>query len=311
MRNVYCLGELLIDFICKDVGVNLAEGTHFEKNAGGAPANVAAAIAKLGGKAFFMGKVGHDSFGVFLEKTLQEVNVDTSMMCKGNHTTLAFVSIDADGERDFTFLRGADGEYSFDNIDFSRMQTSDIHHFGSATAWLPGTLKQTYDKMLLHAKEQGNFISFDPNYRDALITKKEEFRQDCINFLLHADFVKVSKEEACLIADTHDVEEAITTILQFGTKILCVTLGDQGTFLATAERREIIPSIKIKQVDSTGAGDAFVGAMMFQFSKEEDLLGIHQDFERLSKYVRFANRVGAITCTNYGAISAMNFEQMV
>jgi fructokinase len=97
MRNVFCVGEMLIDFICKDTGVTIAEGRNFEKNAGGAPANVAAAVAKLGGKSYFMGKVGDDSFGEYLENVLKEVQVDTSMLVKGNHTTFAFVSIDTYG----------------------------------------------------------------------------------------------------------------------------------------------------------------------------------------------------------------------
>ncbi|MCZ2969982.1 fructokinase, partial [Acinetobacter baumannii] len=111
MRNVFCIGELLIDFVCRNTNVSLVNGSDFEKKAGGAPANVAAAITKLGGHATFMGQVGNDPFGEFLEQTLQRAQVDTSMLIKDKQTTLAFVSIDQDGERDFTFMRGADGEY--------------------------------------------------------------------------------------------------------------------------------------------------------------------------------------------------------
>ena len=118
MRNVFCIGELLIDFVCRNTNVSLVNGSDFEK-AGGAPANVAA-ITKLGGHATFMGQVGNDPFGEFLEQTLQRAQVDTSMLIKDKQTTLAFVSIDQDGERDFTFMRGADGEYQFNSIDLSK-----------------------------------------------------------------------------------------------------------------------------------------------------------------------------------------------
>jgi len=305
MRNVFCAGELLIDFVCKDIGVTLAEGMHFEKKAGGAPANVAAAVAKLGGNAFFMGKVGEDAFGTFLERTLQEAKVNTSMLTKGGHTTLAFVSIASDGERDFIFQRGADGEYSFANIDLEKLASSDILHLGSATAWLPGELKETYYQLLAHAKKQGIFLSFDPNYRSALIVNREEFRENCLEFAAQADFVKMSEEEAKMIGKTDDLHEAVEMILKAGAKILCVTLGAKGTLLATNERKELLPSIPIKQVDSTGAGDAFVGAMLYQFSHEVELADVQHDFAKLAEFVCFANKVGAITCTNFGAISSM------
>lgn len=305
MRNVFGIGELLIDFVCKDVGVTLVQGSNFEKLAGGAPANVAAAIAKLGGKAYFLGKVGEDSFGAFLENTLKEVEVDTSMLIKGNNTTLAFVSIDANGERDFTFLRGADGEYSFDNIDLAKIAPVDILHFGSATAWLPSTLKETYTKLLAYAKEQGIFVSFDPNFRDALIKNIDEFRQDTLAFIAHSDFVKLSDEEAKMIAQSDDLDEAVAKLLDVGPKIVSITLGAKGTYLATKEKKDILPSVKIKQVDSTGAGDAFVGAMLYQFAKEEQLQKVHEDFGKLAQFVSFANKVGAYTCTNFGAISSM------
>ncbi|MCB2294404.1 carbohydrate kinase [Clostridium algoriphilum] len=300
-KRVFCIGELLIDFICKDVGTNLVQGNNFEKKAGGAPANVAAAITKLEGHAYFLGKVGNDPFGVFLENTLKEVNVDTSMLIKGGNTTLAFVSIDSKGERDFKFCRGADGEYSFDDIDFLKMKKGDIIHFGSATGFLDGELRNTYFKLLEYAKENKMFISFDPNYRDALIKDTRAFAEDSIKFIEKSDFVKLSDEEAMIITGKENLEECTDEILRMGAKTVCITLGSKGTLLATKEKKVIVPSIKIKQVDSTGAGDAFVGAILYQIAKGEDNL----EFDTIFKYVEFANVVGAITCMNFGAICSM------
>lgn len=275
MRNVFCIGELLIDFVCRNTNVSLVNGSDFEKKAGGAPANVAAAITKLGGHATFMGQVGNDPFGEFLEQTLQRAQVDTSMLIKDKQTTLAFVSIDQDGERDFTFMRGADGEYQFNSIDLSKIQTNDLIHFGSATALLSSPLKETYFQLLQYAKDKGHFISFDPNYRSALITNTEQFSQDCLTFIKHAHFVKVSQEEATMLSKESDLQQAALKLLNYGAKVVAITLGKDGTLLATNEGQTIVSSISIQQVDTTGAGDAFVGAMLYQIAQSEHTLSYH------------------------------------
>jgi len=127
---------LLIDFFCTDVDINLVEGKNFEKQAGGAPANVCATIVKLGGSALFSGKVGNDPFGHFLKNTLEELKVDTSMLVLDelNPTTLAFVSLKENGERDFIFNRGADAYFSEEDLDKDKIKNASILHFGSATA---------------------------------------------------------------------------------------------------------------------------------------------------------------------------------
>lgn len=129
-RTVLCVGELLIDFFCTDIDVNLAKGQHFSKQAGGAPANVSAAVAKLGGKASFLGKIGADPFGIYLKQTLEEQHVDTSMLLfdPETPTTLAFVSLAANGERDFVFNRGADRQLSLQDIDREWTRQAAILH---------------------------------------------------------------------------------------------------------------------------------------------------------------------------------------
>lgn len=301
MSKVFCVGELLIDFVCKDIGTSLVEGVSFEKKAGGAPANVAAAVTKLGGEAFFMGKVGEDAFGQFLKNVLEGENIQTSMLEMGGNTTLAFVSIDKSGERDFTFHRNADGDYDFANIDTSIMKKGDILHFGSATAFLEGKLKDTYFKLLSFAKENELFISFDPNYRDALITDCDAFRRECKKFIEVADFMKVSDEEAMLLTQKETLRESLEVLQTWGAKVICVTLGKEGTLLVAGDKETTIPSIKINQVDSTGAGDAFVGATLYQYATNS----LTPSWEELQAYIELSNRVGAITCENYGAIVAI------
>ena len=303
-NNVFCIGELLIDMVCVD-NKGLKDGEKFEKKAGGAPANVAASISKLEGNAYFLGQVGNDFFGKHLIELLRELNINTEMTVEKGSTTIALVGIDANGERNFDFLRGSDGEYSFENIDLLKINQSDIIHFGSATGFLEGELKKTYFKLLNYAKSKNIYVSFDPNYRDALITsdKLELFVEDCIKFLRESDFTKLSDEELYLITKEKDIEDGVNKLHDLGVKVVTITLGAKGTYLSVNGQNKIIPSIEIKQVDSTGAGDAFVGAVLKQVSDIQDKNDIK--LEQLIDIISFANKVGAITCTNYGAMASM------
>lgn len=303
-KNIFCIGELLIDMVCVD-NKGLKDGEKFEKKAGGAPANVAVCISKLDGNAYFLGQVGNDYFGKHLIELLEDLNINTEMAVEKGSTTIALVGIDKNGERNFDFLRGSDGEYSFNNINLSKIANSDIIHFGSATGFLEGELKKTYFKLLEYAKSNNIYVSFDPNYRDALITpdKLEMFIKDSIEFIRKSDFAKLSDEELFLLTKEKDITAGVNKLHELGVKVVTITLGSKGTYLSVDGQNEIIPSIKIKQVDSTGAGDAFVGAVLKQVSDIENKQNI--SFEEWKDIITFANKVGAITCTNYGAIASM------
>ncbi|GAA0107638.1 carbohydrate kinase [Clostridium sp.] len=301
--KVFCIGELLIDFICKD-SADLINGVNYEKKAGGAPANVAATISKLENEAYFLGQVGKDSFGEFLINILKEVEVNTDMVEVDGSTTLAFVSIDSKGERNFEFKRGCDRDYDFNKINLNKISTKDIIHFGSATAFLEGKLKETYFKLAKYAIKNNIFISFDPNYRDSLITDKniDDYLSCVKKFIGYSSFIKLSEEELSLITSEEDMDKGIDKIHLLGAKVVAVTLGERGT-LFSYKKRTIIPSIKIKQVDSTGAGDAFVGAVLSKLCDVDDNKNVWtRDWEDI---IRFANKVGAKTCENYGAISSI------
>jgi fructokinase len=303
--SIICMGELLIDFFCTDVDINLIEGQNFQKQAGGAPANVCATIAKLGGTALFSGKVGNDPFGQFLKKTLDDVQVDTSMVVFDDFhpTTLAFVSLQANGERDFVFNRGADAFLVEEEIDRNKLNEAFIHHFGSATALLSDPFQSTYFNVMRDAKEQGKFISFDPNYRKDLWKNRiPEFIDLAKKGIALADFVKVSEEELQIITGNSDLAEGTKQLHQLGAVIVTVTLGSEGTYLSNGQNSEIIPSVKVKSIDSTGAGDAFVGATLYQFAKNDSTF---ENFETLKDIISFSNKVGAFVCTKVGAISAL------
>jgi fructokinase len=304
VSKVFCIGELLIDMVCVD-NKGLKYGEKFEKKAGGAPANVAASICKLGGNSYFLGQVGNDFFGTYLVEMLEDLNINTEMVVKAGTTTIALVGIDETGDRNFNFLRGSDGEYCFDKIDTSKISSSDIIHFGSATGFLEGELKKTYFSLLDYAKRNNLYVSFDPNYRDALIAdnKLNEFIEDCLEFLKASDFTKLSDEELALITKEKDLKSGVEKLHQLGVKVVTITLGAKGTYLSVQGESVIVPSINIKQVDSTGAGDAFVGAVLSRLCELEHKRTIN--FEDWKEIIKFANKVGAITCTNYGAITSI------
>lgn len=304
--NIFCIGELLIDMVCVD-GKGLKNGVNFEKKAGGAPANVAACISKLEGSAYFLGQVGKDYFGTHLMEILQSLHINVDMVAQEGQTTIALVGIDEKGERNFDFLRGSDGDYGYHNIDLGQIKSSDIIHFGSATAFLEGTLKETYFDLLSYGKSQGAFISFDPNYRDALISEAllPGFIKDSLTFIKQSDFVKVSDLELELLTGKADIDEGVAALHALGAPVVTVTLGAKGAYVSVNGKGELIASLPIAQVDSTGAGDAFVGAALKQlgdvpFAERKGLT-----LEDWCKIITFANRVGAITCTNYGAIASM------
>ena len=215
--SIICIGELLIDFFCTDVDTNLIEGKNFQKQAGGAPANVCATIAKLGGTAQFCGKVGNDPFGHFLIKTLDDVQVDTSMVVHDDvhPTTLAFVSLQANGQRDFVFNRGADAFLVEEELDHDKLNNAAIHHFGSATALLNDPFQTTYFNVMRDAKNRGKFISFDPNFRKDLWNNRIPiFIELSQRGIALADFVKVSDEELQIITGTGDLVEGTLALHQ-------------------------------------------------------------------------------------------------
>ncbi|MFJ7754651.1 carbohydrate kinase family protein [Peribacillus muralis] len=305
---VVCVGELLIDFFCVDIDVDLKAGSNFVKRAGGAPANVTAAIAKLGGNAALVGKVGKDPFGTFLIEVMKEVNVDTTMVIKDQQikTTMAFVSLQANGERDFVFNRGADEQLNMDELNLEKVIAAKVLHFGSATAMLGGTALTTYFKLMEIAKEKGIFLSFDPNFRGNLWEGKEkEFVLLAKQAISKADLVKVSEEELKRISGLNDVKAGVLSLHQLGAKIITVTLGERGTFVSNGNVQSTVSSIPVKSIDSTGAGDAFIGALLYKISNEENISLLLNDCRRQKEMVSFANKVGALTCTKIGAISAL------
>lgn len=310
MSKILCIGEALIDMICTDKGQSLSNGENFLKKPGGAPTNVAAAIAALGGNVALAAKVGKDPFGNQLIQVMKDFGVETKWMLQDEKyfTTMAFVSLMENGERDFVFNRGADGQLSNKDIEGINVEDFSIIHFGSATGFLNGPLKDVYKNLLHTTRTKNIFVSFDPNYRHLLFPNDtENFIEQSWYFLQNCDFFKLSDEEALLITKTATVAEAATMLLEKTIANFAITIGAEGTMFGHKNTTTIIPSIKISPLDTTGAGDAFVGALLFQLSKKSIIEIQHLSLEQWTSIIANANKAGARTCEYLGAMEAFKY----
>ncbi|HEY6503209.1 MAG TPA: carbohydrate kinase [Chitinophagaceae bacterium] len=307
MKKILCIGEALIDMICTDKASSLSDGCHFLKKPGGAPLNVAAAIAALGGKAELVAKVGIDPFGSHLVSVMQEFNINTKWVLQdpSHFTTFAFVSLMENGERDFYFNRGADGQLSEEETGAIDLDEFSIVHFGSATAFLPGPLQAAYRGLMQKCLQKNVLVSFDPNYRHLLFRDNvQTFIDQSWNFIHSCHLFKLSDEEAMLITGKSTLPDAVGSLLQKTTAIFTVTLGKEGTLLGLNGTTTIIPSIEIKPVDTTGAGDAFVGALLYQLSSLPAKQVLQLTTDDWKQLILNANKAGARTCEYLGAMEA-------
>jgi fructokinase len=307
LTKIFTMGEALIDFIPAEKGIALKEVTGFVKEAGGAPANVACAVARLGGESAFIGKLGVDAFGEFLLDTLRNVGVDTSYTFRTAeaNTALAFVSLQADGNRDFMFYRNpsADMLLSKDEIQAEWFRPYDILHYCSVDL-IEAPVKYAHIKAIDSIKQQGGFVSFDPNVRLPLWPDKELCRKTILQFIPYSHIVKISDEELEFITGIQDVQTAISTLFVGDVEIVIFTKGSQGAELFTKSFHITLPGHKVNAIDTTGAGDSFIGAFLYQLGLKK--LAIREVTEDIAReLLAFAMKVAAITTTKKGAIQSL------
>ncbi|KAE8792353.1 fructokinase 1 [Hordeum vulgare] len=306
---VVSFGEMLVDFVPTVAGVSLAEAPAFLKAPGGAPANVSIAVARLGGEAAFVGKLGDDEFGRMLAAILRDNAVDDGAVVfdAGARTALAFVTLRADGEREFMFYRNpsADMLLTADELNVDVIKRAAVFHYGSISL-IAEPCRSAHLRAMEIAKEAGALLSYDPNPREALWSSREEARIKILSIWDQADIVKVSESEVEFLTGIDSVEDDVVMKLWRPTfKLLLVTLGGQGCKYYARDFRGVVPSYKIQQVDTTGAGDAFVGALLRKIVQDPSSL---QDQEKLEEAIKFANACGAITTTRKGAIPSLPTE---
>lgn len=306
MYDVVAIGELLIDFT---PGGTTADGTVlFERNPGGAPGNVLAILARLGRKTALISKVGEDQFGEFLISVMKNIGVETKniLTTKDASTTLAFVHLDSKGDRSFSFYRkpGADMLLGEKDVDTGLVGKTKIFHFGTVSMTCEPSRGATLHAVKT-AKEKGALISFDPNLRPPLWSSLHEAKEVIKLGLEYADILKVSNEELEFITGFKNLEEGSKSIFEkYGIHLILVTLGASGCFYRLGSQTGNLHTYDVKTVDTTGAGDAFLGAFIYQvIDKKKALTDLNKS--EMEQMIDFANAAGSLATIKKGAIPAM------
>ena len=306
MTDVVALGELLIDFTC--VSTDADGYPTMAAHPGGAPANFLAALAKFGAGTALIGKVGTDAFGRLLTETLQKAGIRTDGLVATDDvfTTLAFVTLDETGNRDFSFARkpGADTCLTFEEIDLSVIDEAKVFHFGTLSLTDEPARSATY-KAVAYAKSKGLLVTYDPNLRKPLWKDLEEAKRQLLWGLSQADVVKISDEEVEFLFGLGAEAGAAHILGHYGAKLVFVTCGADGCFFKNAKAEGHIPSLSgIKVIDTTGAGDIFGGSAVWKLLQTgkapEDLTEAE-----LTDIVRFACTAAGLSTTRAGGISSV------
>ncbi|KAH8483220.1 hypothetical protein H0E87_027845 [Populus deltoides] len=310
---VVCFGEMLIDFVPTISGLSLADAPAFKKAPGGAPANVAVGIARLGGSSAFIGKVGEDEFGYMLAEILKENNVNSEGMRfdPGARTALAFVTLRSDGEREFMFYRNPSADMLLQEaeLDLDLIRKAKIFHYGSISL-ITEPCKSAHIAAAKAAKDAGVVLSYDPNLRLPLWPSAESAREGILSIWDTADIIKISEEEISFLTKGEDPydDAVVRKLCHPNHKLLLVTEGPEGCRYYTKEFNGRVKGLKVDAVDTTGAGDAFVAGILSQLAKDLSLL---QNEDRLREALMFANACGALTVKERGAIPALPTREAV
>jgi fructokinase len=277
------------------------------QNPGGAVANVAAALAGFGADVSFAGMVGNDAFGNDLKEVLQSKNVGVSglRMTDKCHTTLAFVHLFDNGDRDFTFMRspGADIMYSQDDIDKEAIKNARLFHFGSLSLTDEPVRSATFAALNI-AKENGVAVSYDPNYRAPLWQSEGEAKTMMLRGLEYADIVKISDNEVHLLFGSEDYEETAAMLISNGVKLAFITLGSEGAVFACADGVGRVLGYPAKAIDATGAGDCFTASVLYQYLKSAKTWDTLTT-DDVASFVDFANAAASVCVEKRGGMPSM------
>jgi fructokinase len=304
MAQIVCVGDLLIDFVPTVTGTGLVDAPAFQKAPGGAAANVAVGLARLGVASAFMGMVGEDRFGHFLADTLAGAGVDIAPLrfTTEARTALAFVSLRADGEREFMFYRhpSADMLFTPDAVDQGAIDAARALHFDSislASANPRASSLFAADR----ARAAGHFVTYDVNLRLPLWPDAASARGGILEGLAKAQVVKLSDDELEFMTGSRD-PAGVRALWHDGLRLLTLSRGSAGSTWFTRTAQNDVPTFKVQAVDTTGAGDGFMAGLIAGLLAEPEA---PDQPTRLDRLCRFANAVGALTTLQRGAIPAL------
>lgn len=309
MKKLVAIGEALIDFIPTEKGCSLGEVDTFHPVTGGAPANVCGAYTKLGGTSEMITQLGKDAFGDKIEKDLNYFGIHTEHILRTEkvNTCLAFVSLREDGNREFSFYRkpSADMLLQKESIQQKWFEDSFALHFCSVSLG-EYPMKYAHKTAIEYAQKAGAMISFDPNIRLPLWDDHEALKKTVLEFLPYADILKISDEELEFITGYQTVEEAKDILFQGNVKLVLFTKGADGAEVYTQKIKAVSEGKKVKAVDTTGAGDAFIGSFLYQLSVDgmtaQKLCDLSE--QKAVEYMNFSNTYCAYSVQGKGAIAS-------
>ena len=305
--DVTCLGELLVDMFPAELGRRLVEVSAFRPKPGGAPANVAVAVARLGAQSAFIGKVGDDAFGHHLADVLGSEGVDTrGVTYDGSaRTTMAFIAMPDENTSEFVFYRspGADMLLRTDELDRDLLHGTRAFHFGSISLIEEPGRSATLAALQM-AREGNALISFDVNYRPDLWRTPSEARDRILDTLPRVNLVKVNDVELSLLAGSDDLNLASRVLLDKGPELCVVTLGRDGSYFRIGQGGESVPPFRVETVDATGCGDAFMAGLLVQLVAAGSWR-TQLTVRRMGEILRYSNAVGALTSLTQGVIPAL------
>lgn len=312
--DVAALGELLIDFA--PAGMNDRSNPLFEANPGGAPCNVLAALTRLGKQTGFLGKVGTDSFGALLRTALQQAGIGADGLCSTSlyHTTLAFVSLTPEGDRSFSFVRnpGADIKLCTEELYKPYLEHCRIFHFGSLSMTDEPVRTATKEAIAL-AKAAGAVLSFDPNLRPMLWRSEKEAKEAIRYGCSVCNIAKLAENELEFLTGSADIEQGVRQILDTyaNIQLLLVTMGPEGSAAYTQDVQVTAPALSgLDVIDTTGAGDTFLGACLSQLLDRDLKLDALTEND-LAAILRFANAAAGIVTTRKGSMDCMPSQEEI
>ena len=303
------IGEALIDFIPDKSGCEFEDVNAFIPKIGGAPANVCAAFSRLGGKSRLLTQLGDDPFGSKIIRELGSAGIDTSCISRTDkaNTALAFVALSENGDRRFSFYRkpSADMLYSAENIKPEYFDNAYALHFCSVSLG-DFPMKQAHLKSIEIMRSKNGIISFDPNLRFALWNSREELLNTVREFIPFGDIVKLSDEETTFVTGMSKVEDSAEWLFDKGVKLFLYTCGNKGAYAFTKKAKAFYEAYKVTAVDTTGAGDGFIGSFLYKLKAEGvTVSGLENISERsLKDALAFSNKFCAISVTRKGAIAS-------
>lgn len=299
MNKVWVTGDAVVDLIPD------TESTYL-KCPGGAPANVAVAIARLGGKSAFFGRVGQDPLGRFMKNTLADEQVDTEFMLldDAHRTSTVIVDLDDSGERSFTFMVKPSADQFLAESDIPQFNAGEWLHVCSIALANEPSRSSTLEAMR-QIKAAGGFVSFDPNLREEVWAKPAELKPVVRQAIELADVVKFSDDELMFLTDTTSLEGGLKTIESDSNSLVLVTQGAKGALVVFEGEQRLISGQIVKPVDTTGAGDAFVGGLLAKLSQHSDWA----NSSNIEAAVQWANGCGALATTQKGAMTALPTQQ--